>query len=145
MTAIDHPSSEPLVLTANDRQEMRERLQHDAYVIIELAERLGRDDLGPSDLVDHGGPGQQIDPISGRVLRRRLIRAVLRHTRRAARLAELLLDLPREPDTAVWQDRMVAPAARCATGMTAMQGANDASDRQPPRDLRVVSTADRVR
>lgn len=117
MTAINHPSPEPIVLTTTDRRQMKERLEHDAGVLVELARRIGRDDLGPSDLVDRAAPDRRSDPIAGRVLRRRLIRAVLRHTRRAARLAELLLELPREPDTPqMWQDRMIT-STTCSTGM----------------------------
>lgn len=117
MTVKDHPSPEPLVLTWADRQRMKAQLEHDARVVIELAERIGRDDLGASNLVDDG-PDHQVDPIAGRVLRRRLIRAVLRHIRRAARLAELLLELPREPDAPqVWADHVVPPAPRCSTSM----------------------------
>lgn len=116
MTAIDHPCPEPLVLTWADRQAMKTQLQHDAGVIAELAERVGQDDLGPSNLVDDAT--DRVDPIAGRVLRRRLIRAVLRHSRRAARLAELLLELPREPDTPqAWHDRMAAADVSCSTAM----------------------------
>lgn len=93
MTAINHVCPEPLALTTADRQHMQESLEHDVSVIAELAARIGRDDLGPSDLVESDRP----DPIADRVLRRRLVRAVLRHTRRAARLAALLLELSDEP------------------------------------------------
>lgn len=116
MTVIEQPSTEPLVLTTTDRQRMKQQLERDAGMIIELAERIGRDDLGASNLVhDDGTDDSRLDPIAGRVLRRRLIRAVLRHTRRAARLAELLLELPREPvPPQVWKEHMAASAMPCS-------------------------------
>jgi hypothetical protein len=94
MTATNHVCPEPLVLTSADLRGMQQDLEHDVRVITELAERLGRDELGPSDLFESGQP----EPIADRVLRRRLLRAVLRHTRRAARLAQLLLELSDQPN-----------------------------------------------
>lgn len=116
MTVIERPSTEPLVLTTTDRQRMKQQLERDAGMINELAERIGRDDLGASNLVeDDDADDSRLDPIAGRVLRRRLIRAVLRHTRRAARLAELLLELPREPvPPQVWREHMAASAMPCS-------------------------------
>lgn len=72
---------------------MQQDLQHDLHVITELAQRLGDDEFGLPDLVGSDRP----EPIADRVLKRRLIRAVLRHARRAARLAQLLLELSDEP------------------------------------------------
>lgn len=115
MTVIEQPSTEPLVLTTTDRQRMKQQLERDAGMIIELAERIGRDDLGASNLVDDDADDSRLDPIAGRVLRRRLLRAVLRHTRRAARLAELLLELPREPvPPQVWREHMAGSAMPCS-------------------------------
>jgi hypothetical protein len=120
MTAINHVCPEPLVLTTADRRDMQQSLAHDVRVITELAERIGRDDLGSSDLIDAetGSASSEdeldcdrLDPIADRVLRRRLVRAVLRHTHRAARLAELLLELSDEPGARrVKHDRVVASA-----------------------------------
>jgi hypothetical protein len=93
MTAINHVCPEPLVLTSADRRGMQQDLEQDLRVIAELAERIDHDELGLSDLVE----SDRSEPIADRVLRRRLIRAVLRHTRRAARLAQLLLELSDEP------------------------------------------------
>jgi len=93
MTAINHVCPEPLVLTSADRHNMQQDLEHDLRVIAELAQRVDDDELDLSELVDSDRP----EPIADRVLKRRLIRAVLRHTRRAARLAQLLLELSDEP------------------------------------------------
>lgn len=113
MTAIDHVTPEPLALTAADRRHMQECLDHDVGVIVELGRRIGRDELGPSDLID----SEHTDPIADRVLRRRLVRAVLRHTHRAARLAELLLQLCDERDEpAVRHDRIAGSASPCSAG-----------------------------
>jgi hypothetical protein len=120
MTAINHVCPEPLVLTPADRRDMQQHLEHDVRVLSELAERIGRDQLGPSDLVAAEPvsmtPGDTVDaprpdPIADRVLRRRLVRAVLRHTRRAARLAELLLELSDDASAPrVRHDHVVPPA-----------------------------------
>jgi hypothetical protein len=119
MTAINHVCPEPLVLTTADRRDMQQNLAHDVRVITELAERIGRDELGSSDLIDAetGSASEdeldcdRLDPIADRVLRRRLVRAVLRHTHRAARLAELLLELSDEPGAPrVKHDRVIASA-----------------------------------
>ena len=91
------------MLTTADRRDMQADLERDIRVLAELAERIGRDELGPSNLVET--PPHDIDDIGSdrdnliadRVLRRRLLRGVLRHARRAARLAELLLDLSDGP------------------------------------------------
>jgi hypothetical protein len=93
MTAINHACPEPLVLTSADRQSMQHDLEHDLRVIAEMAQRISADEFGLPDLVESDRP----EPIADRVLKRRLIRAVLRHTRRAARLAQLLLELSDEP------------------------------------------------
>jgi hypothetical protein len=105
MTTINHVCPEPLVLTTADRRDMQQSLADDVRVITELAERIGRNELGSSDLIaTDADPASsddvdcdRLDPIADRVLRRRLVRAVLRHTHRAARLAELLLELSNEP------------------------------------------------
>jgi hypothetical protein len=105
MTTINHVCPEPLVLTTADRRDMQRSLADDVRIITELAERIGRNELGSSDLIATDADSasaedidcDRLDPIADRVLRRRLVRAVLRHTHRAARLAELLLELSNEP------------------------------------------------
>jgi hypothetical protein len=51
MTTINHVCPEPLVLTTADRRDMQRSLADDVRIITELAERIGRNELGSSDLI----------------------------------------------------------------------------------------------